>query len=156
MFIEHCMTGWHVVLVVIHVLFASRALVFICHGVGEHCQRYDLVADPLTNKGFLVFSHDHGESLSRSVLTCIRYVYFVFLVLKFGFLIWGRYVRILHSFWSSTSSYFTPASHMSSFTTSNYVLFSLPRFFSLATASPSHFCPHGPHPDVSHDVPSQP
>ncbi|XP_053576801.1 monoglyceride lipase isoform X2 [Bombina bombina] len=36
-----------------------RALVFIVHGAGEHCCRYDDVADFLTNLNFLVFSHDH-------------------------------------------------------------------------------------------------
>ena len=37
-----------------------RALVFICHGVAEHCRAYDKVAKALTEKGIFVFSHDHG------------------------------------------------------------------------------------------------
>ncbi|KAK2175997.1 hypothetical protein NP493_693g00014 [Ridgeia piscesae] len=45
-----------------------RGLVFIAHGVGEHCQRYDCIANPLTDNGFLVFSHDHvGHGKSEGV-----------------------------------------------------------------------------------------
>ncbi|XP_063282317.1 monoglyceride lipase isoform X1 [Pelobates fuscus] len=36
-----------------------RALVFIVHGAGEHCCRYDDLAQLLTGLKFLVFSHDH-------------------------------------------------------------------------------------------------
>ena len=37
-----------------------RALVYICHGVGEHCRAYDKVAKALNEIGVFVFSHDHG------------------------------------------------------------------------------------------------
>ncbi|KAM9325350.1 monoglyceride lipase [Gastrophryne carolinensis] len=36
-----------------------RALVFVVHGAGEHCSRYDDLAQILTSLNFLVFSHDH-------------------------------------------------------------------------------------------------
>ncbi|XP_077307851.1 monoglyceride lipase [Lithobates pipiens] len=36
-----------------------RALVFVVHGAGEHCNRYDDLAQLLTGLEFLVFSHDH-------------------------------------------------------------------------------------------------
>lgn len=36
-----------------------RALVFVVHGAGEHCSRYDDLAQLLTGLDFLVFSHDH-------------------------------------------------------------------------------------------------
>lgn len=38
-----------------------RALVFIAHGAGEHCGRYDDLAQKLTGLNLLVFAHDHGE-----------------------------------------------------------------------------------------------
>ena len=38
----------------------SRALVYICHGVAEHCRAYDKVAKALSEIGIFVFSHDHG------------------------------------------------------------------------------------------------
>jgi len=37
-----------------------RAIVFLCHGVAEHCQAYENVAAALTKEGMLVFAHDHG------------------------------------------------------------------------------------------------
>ncbi|KAM4721006.1 monoglyceride lipase isoform 1-T2 [Rhinophrynus dorsalis] len=36
-----------------------RAMMFIVHGAGEHCCRYDDLAQILTGLDFLVFSHDH-------------------------------------------------------------------------------------------------
>ncbi|TRZ21879.1 hypothetical protein HGM15179_005168 [Zosterops borbonicus] len=36
-----------------------RALVFIAHGAGEHCGRYDDLAQKLTGLNLLVFAHDH-------------------------------------------------------------------------------------------------
>ncbi|XP_063797247.1 monoglyceride lipase [Pseudophryne corroboree] len=36
-----------------------RALAFVVHGAGEHCSRYDDMAQKLTSLNFLVFSHDH-------------------------------------------------------------------------------------------------
>lgn len=36
-----------------------RGLVFLSHGVGEHCSRYEEFAHVLVNQGFLVVSHDH-------------------------------------------------------------------------------------------------
>ncbi|XP_041445303.1 monoglyceride lipase L homeolog isoform X4 [Xenopus laevis] len=38
---------------------SPRALMFIVHGAGEHCCRYDDLAQILTALNFLVFSHDH-------------------------------------------------------------------------------------------------
>jgi alpha-beta hydrolase superfamily lysophospholipase len=34
--------------------------VFVSHGAGEHCQYYNKVAEALTEKGMVVFAHDHG------------------------------------------------------------------------------------------------
>ncbi|XP_076202496.1 monoglyceride lipase isoform X3 [Aptenodytes patagonicus] len=36
-----------------------RALVFIAHGAGEHCGRYDDLAQRLTGLNLFVFAHDH-------------------------------------------------------------------------------------------------
>lgn len=36
-----------------------RALIFVNHGVGEHCSRYEEFAQVLAKQGFLVVSHDH-------------------------------------------------------------------------------------------------
>ncbi|KJE93310.1 hypothetical protein CAOG_08754 [Capsaspora owczarzaki ATCC 30864] len=36
-----------------------KALMFISHGVGEHCQRYNLLGRALAELGILAFSHDH-------------------------------------------------------------------------------------------------
>ncbi|XP_039235326.1 monoglyceride lipase isoform X3 [Pipra filicauda] len=36
-----------------------RALVFIAHGAGEHCGRYDDLAQKLTGLNLFVFAHDH-------------------------------------------------------------------------------------------------
>ncbi|XP_055269402.1 monoglyceride lipase isoform X4 [Moschus berezovskii] len=38
---------------------APRALVFMSHGAGEHCGRYDELAQMLVGLGLLVFAHDH-------------------------------------------------------------------------------------------------
>ena len=38
-----------------------RALVFVSHGAGEHCGRYDELARMLVGLELLVFAHDHGE-----------------------------------------------------------------------------------------------
>ncbi|XP_064633081.1 monoglyceride lipase-like isoform X2 [Lineus longissimus] len=35
------------------------ALLFICHGVAEHCLRYDDIAKRYNDLGILVFAHDH-------------------------------------------------------------------------------------------------
>ena len=118
---------------------------YICHGVGEHCQRYDHVADPLTSKGLLVFSHDHGESISLAVQ--MYPVYFAFFLLlscqespcaadsTFTF---GS---------SSLAPSYLPHVHSPHLITSSLIF---PGFFSRAAASPAHFCPHhGHHPDVS-------
>jgi acylglycerol lipase len=37
--------------------------VFVTHGAGEHCQKYERLANVLTDKGLFVFSHDHGEKV---------------------------------------------------------------------------------------------
>ncbi|XP_013395120.1 monoglyceride lipase isoform X2 [Lingula anatina] len=42
-----------------------RALLFIAHGLNEHCLWYDILAEPLADKDVLTFSHDsygHGQS----------------------------------------------------------------------------------------------
>ncbi|XP_062574299.1 monoglyceride lipase-like [Saccostrea cucullata] len=36
-----------------------KALIFLCHGLGEHCLWYDDLAEALVNIGFYVFAHDH-------------------------------------------------------------------------------------------------
>ncbi|XP_010588219.1 monoglyceride lipase isoform X1 [Loxodonta africana] len=36
-----------------------KALVFVSHGAGEHCGRYEELAQMLTGLGLLVFAHDH-------------------------------------------------------------------------------------------------
>lgn len=36
-----------------------RALIFVSHGVGEHCSRYEEFGHQLAKQGFLVMSHDH-------------------------------------------------------------------------------------------------
>lgn len=38
-----------------------RALIFVSHGAGEHCGRYDELAQMLVGLELLVFAHDHGE-----------------------------------------------------------------------------------------------
>ncbi|XP_068837945.1 monoglyceride lipase isoform X1 [Capricornis sumatraensis] len=38
---------------------APRALVFVSHGAGEHCGRYEELAQMLVGLGLLVFAHDH-------------------------------------------------------------------------------------------------
>lgn len=38
-----------------------RGLVFVSHGAGEHCGRYDELAQMLVGLQLLVFAHDHGE-----------------------------------------------------------------------------------------------
>ena len=43
------------------VLMESSALIFVNHGVGEHCSRYEEFAQVLAKQGFLVVSHDHGK-----------------------------------------------------------------------------------------------
>ncbi|XP_029457174.1 monoglyceride lipase isoform X2 [Rhinatrema bivittatum] len=38
---------------------SPRALAFVAHGAGEHCGRYDELAQMLTRLNFFVFAHDH-------------------------------------------------------------------------------------------------
>nr|XP_033782345.1 monoglyceride lipase isoform X2 [Geotrypetes seraphini] len=38
---------------------SPRALAFVAHGAGEHCGRYDELAQMLTGLNFFVFAHDH-------------------------------------------------------------------------------------------------
>ena len=38
---------------------AAKAVVFLCHGFGEHCGRYEHVAAALTNAGVIVHAMDH-------------------------------------------------------------------------------------------------
>ncbi|KPP60941.1 hypothetical protein Z043_121010 [Scleropages formosus] len=37
------------------------ALLFVAHGMGEHCGRYGALAHSLTQHGIMVFAHDHGR-----------------------------------------------------------------------------------------------
>ncbi|KAL9959395.1 hypothetical protein ACROYT_G032717 [Oculina patagonica] len=53
------------------------ALVFICHGFGEHCSRYERLGSALADQGYLAFSHDHvghgrsdGERVQVSNFDC--------------------------------------------------------------------------------------
>ena len=46
--------------VMIFFAFVS-ALIFVSHGVGEHCSRYEEFGSVLARQGFLVVSHDHGK-----------------------------------------------------------------------------------------------
>ncbi|XP_028335500.1 monoglyceride lipase isoform X17 [Physeter macrocephalus] len=53
---------------------APRALVFVSHGAGEHCGRYDELARMLVGLELLVFAHDHEtlpvEGFTGSRKTC--------------------------------------------------------------------------------------
>lgn len=40
---------------------------FVVHGAGEHCCRYDDLAKMLTGINFFVFAHDHGECLWKKL-----------------------------------------------------------------------------------------
>ena len=49
-------------LIVAMIFFAFvSALIFVSHGVGEHCSRYEEFGSVLAKQGFLVVSHDHGK-----------------------------------------------------------------------------------------------
>lgn len=39
----------------------GRALVFMCHGAGEHCLYYGEIAELLKAKDIFVFGHDHRK-----------------------------------------------------------------------------------------------
>ncbi|XP_068108841.1 monoglyceride lipase isoform X2 [Hyperolius riggenbachi] len=55
-----------------------RALVFVVHGAGEHCCRYDDLAQLLTSLDFLVFSHDHvghGQSDGDRMMVSDFHIY---------------------------------------------------------------------------------
>lgn len=41
---------------------------FVVHGAGEHCNRYDDLARLLTGLDFLVFANDHGEYPEHAVI----------------------------------------------------------------------------------------
>jgi len=49
-------------------VLCNRAAVFICHGVGEHCQAYSKLAYKLNDCDMLVFGHDHGEFIPANEL----------------------------------------------------------------------------------------
>ena len=38
-----------------------RAVVYICHGIGEYTGRYEQLAQVLSSNGILAVGHDHGE-----------------------------------------------------------------------------------------------
>ena len=46
---------------------------FLCHGLGDHSGRYDCIVKELVQKGCYVFTHDHGEKLSRVQLSQLEY-----------------------------------------------------------------------------------
>ncbi|XP_033099195.1 monoglyceride lipase-like [Anneissia japonica] len=46
----------------------TRAVALICHGLGEHCGRYDTLAEVLVAKGIWVYTHDHvGHGQSEGI-----------------------------------------------------------------------------------------
>ncbi len=45
------------------IVSGPRALLYLCHGVTEHTQRYKVLADHLAGNKILVFGHDHGTSM---------------------------------------------------------------------------------------------
>ncbi|KAK7804629.1 hypothetical protein U0070_011986 [Myodes glareolus] len=47
----------------VSVVAARVALIFVSHGAGEHCGRYDELAQMLKGLDMMVFAHDHGEYL---------------------------------------------------------------------------------------------
>ena len=50
-----------------------RALVFISHGLFDHCQSFDNFASILTEKQYFVFSHDHvGHGLSEGARCVVK------------------------------------------------------------------------------------
>ncbi|XP_077983866.1 monoglyceride lipase-like [Glandiceps talaboti] len=50
-----------------------KGLVMVLHGAGEHCERYDDVAEPLVGGGMLVFAHDHvGHGQSQGIRMDIK------------------------------------------------------------------------------------
>ena len=51
--------------------FLSRAILYLCHGTGEHMGRYEKLGTLLTENGFLVYGHDHG--VSQLYVVCIPY-----------------------------------------------------------------------------------
>lgn len=57
---------------------SSRALIFVSHGAGEHCGRYDELAHMLKGLDMLVFAHDHGEYLQLPPRLAERPVLFPF------------------------------------------------------------------------------
>ena len=52
----------------IHVDFPCRALVYVCHGVGEHMGRYEELGSYLCESDILVFGHDHGGFFYNNLL----------------------------------------------------------------------------------------
>ncbi|XP_048743386.1 monoglyceride lipase-like isoform X2 [Ostrea edulis] len=44
---------------------SPRAVIFICHGIGDHCLWYEGLAEALVQIGFYVFTHDHGQGRSE-------------------------------------------------------------------------------------------
>ena len=53
-------------------IFFCRALVFVCHGFAEHYGWYDSLAEALTKRGLLVFSHDHGPCLLNKLCNLVK------------------------------------------------------------------------------------
>jgi len=54
------------------IFLCCRALVFICHGLGEHVRCYDSHAKMLADQGYLVFGHDHGEMTQHRLIATIH------------------------------------------------------------------------------------
>ncbi|XP_048879593.1 monoglyceride lipase-like [Brienomyrus brachyistius] len=50
-----------------------RGLLFVAHGVGEHCGRYSSLAQSLSQRGLIVFAHDHvGHGRSEGERMMVR------------------------------------------------------------------------------------
>ena len=52
----------------------AKALLFISHGFGEHCNRYNNEALAFNKAGILVFAHDHQGHGLRYVCVCCVFV----------------------------------------------------------------------------------
>ncbi|NP_001397466.1 monoglyceride lipase isoform i [Mus musculus] len=48
-----------------------KALIFVSHGAGEHCGRYDELAHMLKGLDMLVFAHDHAVMLSAALQSAL-------------------------------------------------------------------------------------
>lgn len=56
-------------------IFFRKGLLFISHGLGEHSGYYEEFASFLSSHGFIVFSHDHGNSYTVFIVKFPRSLY---------------------------------------------------------------------------------